>query len=208
VPHLCNHCENPTCISACVPKALYRRDDGLVLIDPDKCSGCKKCMEACPYDVIFFNDDLNLCQKCTGCAHLLDHGDKVPRCVEACPTEAIRFGEESELSEYIDGALVLKPESGCRPKVYYRNMPGRFIAGAVYDPDAEEIVRGAVCTLAGEGTTSSAATDGFGDFWFLNLKEGTYELTIEAKGYGKKSFKTLSTAGADVNLGDIPLQRL
>jgi tetrathionate reductase subunit B len=207
IPHLCNHCENPACMSACEHQALYKRDDGLIILDPGKCKGCRKCQAACPYDAIFFNEELNICQKCSGCAHLLDNGDLVPRCVEACPNEAIIFGEESELTEYIAGAAVLKPESGCNPRVYYRNIPGKFIAGAVYDPDKEEIIKGAVCTLVGEGQTYQAVTDGFGDFWFKDLKKGAYDLIITAEGFEDKTFKALSTKEKDVNIGDIPLQR-
>ncbi len=80
-------------------KAIYKREDGLVIIDPVKCTGCKSCVDACPYGVIYFNDDLNLAQKCTGCAHLLDSGWKEPRCVDACPTLALKFMEESEAKE-------------------------------------------------------------------------------------------------------------
>ena len=74
-----------------------RRDapeiDGMVIIDTVKCTGCRNCVDACPYDVIFFNENLNLAQKCTGCAHLLDDGWAEPRCADACPTEAIIIEE-------------------------------------------------------------------------------------------------------------------
>ena len=91
-------------------KAIYKREDGLVIIDPVKCTGCKNCVDACPYGVIYFNDGLNIAQKCTGCAHLLDSGWKEPRCVDACPTLALKFMEESEAKEYIKKAEFLKPE--------------------------------------------------------------------------------------------------
>ncbi len=100
---------------------------------------------------IYFNDELSLAQKCTGCAHLLDNGYKLPRCVEACPTDALSFGEEEELKDLIAGAGVLKPETGAGPRVYYRNIPGRFIGGTVYDPVAKEVVIGARCLLTTGG---------------------------------------------------------
>jgi len=82
-------------------------------ITKDKCIGCKNCVDACPYDVIYFNEDLNLAQKCTGCAHLLDGGEwKIPRCADACPTEAILFGEEADFADLIAKAEVLQPELG------------------------------------------------------------------------------------------------
>ncbi len=89
---LCMHCDNAACIIACpVEDCIYRRDDGLVIINPDKCTGCKKCIDSCPYNAIYFNPDLNIAQKCTGCAHLLDRGWKEPRCVDACPTLALKM---------------------------------------------------------------------------------------------------------------------
>ena len=127
LPHLCNHCRNAPCIDACPEGALERRGDGLVLLLPDKCSGCKKCVDVCPYDAIFFNETLNIAQKCTGCAHLLDSGEALPRCAEACPTEAIKFGEEAELTDLIAKASVLKPECECDPR---RLLPGH--TGAVH----------------------------------------------------------------------------
>ena len=94
VPTPCMHCEDARCIASCAPGAIYRREDGLVLIDPVKCTGCMSCLDVCPYGSIYFNRDMNLAQKCTGCAHLLDRGWKEPRCADVCPTGAIRFGED------------------------------------------------------------------------------------------------------------------
>ena len=99
-PHLCNHCGEAPCMEACpVEEAMYRRKDGLVIIDPVKCTGCRNCVDACPHKVIYFNEELNIAQKCTGCAHLLDEGWKEPRCVDACPTLAIRFLDEKKAEE-------------------------------------------------------------------------------------------------------------
>jgi Fe-S-cluster-containing dehydrogenase component len=87
------HCDNAPCIKACSEGAIYKREDGLVIIAPEKCTGCRKCADVCPYGALYFNWDLNIAQKCTGCAHLLDKGWKEPRCVDVCPTGALRFGE-------------------------------------------------------------------------------------------------------------------
>ena len=203
---LCNHCRNAACIDVCPTGAAYRRGDGLVILDPEKCGGCKKCMEACPYNAIYFNDALSVAQKCTGCAHLLDSGYEKPRCVEACPHEAIRFGEEAELADEIPGADVRKPETGALPRVYYRNLPGKFIAGTVYDPAAKEIIEGAKVRAVSGGKILHTETDGFGDFWFNDLRVGKWDVTIEAKGFKLRAFEGLRT-DASVNLGDVALER-
>jgi tetrathionate reductase subunit B len=206
IPALCNHCDKPSCLDSCNFGAISKRDDGLVLVEPEKCTGCKDCLAACPYGVIYFNDGLNLAQKCTGCAHLLDDGYAAPRCVEACPTGAIQFGEEAELKEAIAGAAVLQPETGNHPRVYYRNIPGRFIAGTVYDPVEKEVVIGARCRLTSGGKIAEATTDVYGDFWFNDLAIGLYDVAVEADGFEAKYFSGLDT-GKDANLGDIPLAR-
>ena len=206
LPRLCMHCDSAPCVPACtVEGAIYRRDDGLVIIDPVKCTGCKNCVDSCPYSAIYFNEDLNIAQKCTGCAHLLDRGWREPRCVDACPTEAMKFGEESELHTLISKAEVLHPEFKAKPKVYYLNIPSKFVAGTVYDPVEEEVVIGAACTLidSDSGGKFSVITDGFGDFWFEGLRVSTFSLRIESDGK-TKTIDKISTE-EDVNLGDIPL---
>jgi NAD-dependent dihydropyrimidine dehydrogenase PreA subunit len=161
---------------------------------------------ACPYEAIYFNDELNIAQKCTGCAHLLDHGHTLPRCVDACPTDALMFGEEEDFKDFIVGATVREPETGNRPKVYYRNIPGKFIAGTVYDPIEKEVIIGARCRATIGGKTVEVVTDDYGDFWFRDLAMGKYDVVIEAKGYEFKIFKQVD-ATKDVNLGDIPMER-
>jgi tetrathionate reductase subunit B len=205
LPVLCMHCDDAPCIKSCpIEGALYKRPDGLVIIDSVKCTGCKNCVDACPYHVIYFNDDLNIAQKCTGCAHLLDSDWKEPRCVDVCPTGALKFVEESEIKDLIGKAEVLNPEFGAKPRVYYLNIPRKFIAGTVYDPVQKEVIIGATCTLTKNGIKLTKTTDGFGDFWFEGLDEGTYSLKIEAQGFLSKAIEHISTE-KDVNLGDIPL---
>ena len=204
VPVMCQHCEDAPCIASCpVENGISKRDDGLVIINPKTCTGCMSCVDSCPYGAIFYNKDLNLAQKCTGCAHLLDRGWTVPRCADSCPHDAIKFGEESELSDLIAKAETLHPEYGLKTRVYYIGLPKRFIAGTVYDPDAEEVVTGATCTLTGEGDTFTQETNHWGDFWFDGLKAGAYSLEISAAGK-TKTIADISTA-KDVGLGDIPL---
>jgi tetrathionate reductase subunit B len=201
----CQHCADAPCIPVCpVEGALYRRDDGLVIIDPKKCTGCMNCIDACPYDCIFYNEGLHLAQKCTGCTHLLDRGWKEPRCADACPTECIKFGEESEFKDLIKQAEVLNPELKTQPRVYYLHKPKKFVAGTVYDPIRKKIIKGATCTLTGKSGTFTATTDGFGDFWFEDVAIDTYSLQIDADGFPGKKIDNINTE-KDVNLGDIPL---
>ena len=205
-PTFCNHCQKAPCIAAAKDGAVYRRDDGLVIIDPEKAVGQKQLIDACPYGAIYWNEEENVAQKCTGCAHLLDHGAKLPRCVEACPTDALMFGEEEDLADWIAGATVIRPELGCFPRVYYRNVPGQFVAGLLYDPVSEEIVEGAKCRLTNGGKTWFAVSDDFGDFWFMDLPVGKYDLVIEARGYAIKTVSNID-ASECVNLGELALER-
>jgi tetrathionate reductase subunit B len=207
IPILCQHCDDAPCMKACPINIIYKRDDGLVIIDANKCNGCKVCVDACPYKAIYFNESLNIAQKCTGCAHLLDGGEwKVPRCADSCPTEAIKFGEESEFKALIAKAEIMKPELGTKPRVYYLNVPKKFIAGTVYDPKAKEVIIGATCALSGSKLSKAITvnTDAFGDFWFKNLPDGKFSLTISAASFMPKKFDNLNTE-KDINLGDIPL---
>lgn len=204
----CMHCENAPCMKKCKPEAIYRRPDGLVIIDPVKCTGCMNCVDDCPYGVIYFNDDLKVAQKCTGCAHLLDQGWEVPRCVDACTTDALLFGDEEDFKDEIAKATVMHENYGTMPRVYYLNMPKKFIAGTIFDPDLDEVLIGATLTLQNEATGEvlKAETDGFGDFWFKDLDMGKYALWIEKKGYMTRQISHISTE-EDVNVGDIPLSK-
>ena len=202
LPVLCQHCDNPPCQKA-APDAVYKRDDGLVIIDPEKAKGNQKLVDSCPYKVIFWNQEAQIAQKCTGCAHLIDRKFPidVPRCADNCHLDVIKFGEESELD--LAGAEVLHPEFGTKPRVYYRGLPKKFVAGTVYDPQAKEVIEGAVCTLKGASGTFTSTTDDWGDFWLRGLPEDDFELTIEANGKAVKL--EVSTKFEDVGLGDIAL---
>ena len=118
--------------------------------------------------------------------------------------------EEDEAKKLIKNAEYLKPERKALDKVrvHYLNLPKRFVAGTVYDPDEKEVIIGATCTLRDNdgGQLFKVETDCFGDFWFHGLADGIYSLKIEAKGFAARSFDKLNTE-KDINLGDIPLSR-
>jgi ferredoxin len=188
-------------------KAIYKRDDGIVIIDPEKCRGHRSCMDACPYGVIYFNDDLNIAQKCTFCAHLLDEGWKEPRCVDACPTGAFTFGEESEMKELIAKGEPLRPELTVKPRVFYVGLPKKFITGTVFDPNLDECAEGATITLSDmkNGEKHTVETDSYGDFWFKGMKDGTYSLLVEKKGYQTHMMGPVDATKGDVNVGRIAI---
>lgn len=207
-PTPCMHCDNAKCIEAAKKGAVYKRADGLVIIDPEKAKDQRQIVDACPYNAVYWNEVLSIPQKCTGCAHLLDEG-KPPRCVEACGTDALFFGEEEDLKDMIAKAEVMMPEAGHRPRVYYLNLPKSFVAGEVWDPAIDECLEGAAVTLTEKagGKTRTTVTDGFGDFWFEKLPGGAYSLKVEKTGYQAAEIDNVD-ATESVNVGDIPLRAL
>jgi hypothetical protein len=90
--------------------------------------------------------------------------------------------------------------------VYYRNIPGKFIAGTVYDPTEKEVVIGAKVRGLSGGKQVVTHTDEFGDFWLSDLAVGKFDVFIEAEGFEQKSFCGVDTAES-VNLDEIPLKR-
>lgn len=97
----CMHCNEPDCLSACPVGSYTKRPDGPVIYDPDKCIGCRYCMNACPFSVPHFDYDKGLVEcafidKCTMCPQRIDVGF-APACVATCPTDALEFGEREEL---------------------------------------------------------------------------------------------------------------
>lgn len=184
------------------PEVCQEREDGLIVIDPVKAQGRKDLAEK--FEGVYWNEELNIPQACTGCAHLLDDPNspiKEPRCVGNCPVHAIEFGELSELDT--EGCEVLRPEDEGKTHVLYRNLPKKFIAGTVYDPEAEEIIEGATVTAVSDKGTFTATTDNFGDFWLRQLPEAEWTVTIAAG--GKEKVLSVSTMEEDKGLGDIPL---
>ena len=208
----CQHCADAPCIDAARDGAVYRRDDGIVVIDPEKAKGQKDIVNACPYRVIFWNAETQLPQKCTMCAHRLDEGEKQPRCVESCPTGALMFGDLDDSNSDIairaaaDDVEVLRPEFNTNPLVKYIGIPKRFIAGEVVLKGKEdECARGVKITLQGDGKKMETVSDVYGDFEFEGLaKNTTYKVTLEEKGYTARTIEV--TTQTDVNLGEVVLE--
>jgi Fe-S-cluster-containing dehydrogenase component len=126
-PRSCLHCETPACVTVCPTGASYKRaEDGIVLVDEDKCIGCKLCSWACPYGAREYSAVEGVMKKCTLCVDRiyntnLDEADRQPACVQACPTRARHFGDlgdpDSDVSKLVAerGGVALMPELGYQP---------------------------------------------------------------------------------------------
>jgi anaerobic dimethyl sulfoxide reductase subunit B len=98
VSSACMHCENPICMDVCPSAAISKDENGIVLIDQDKCIGCRYCSWACPYGAPQFNESIGVMTKCNMCKDLVDKGER-PACVESCPYRALDFGPLDELQK-------------------------------------------------------------------------------------------------------------
>jgi Fe-S-cluster-containing dehydrogenase component len=121
----CNHCTHATCVYMCPTGASHRwNDSNIVLVDPNKCTGCKACIAACPYDARLIMHPGGYIDKCTFCSHRVEKGLD-PACVATCPTHCMHFGLLDDPSSTVSELLrtrkhkVLNPETGNEPNVYY-----------------------------------------------------------------------------------------
>ncbi len=120
----CNHCTDAPCVKICPTKALFTRDDGIVDFDSERCIGCKSCLQGCPYDAIYLDEDTHTAAKCNFCAHRIDENLE-PACVVVCPTHSIWVGDlddpDSGISQLIttNPVAVRAPEQHTGPNVFY-----------------------------------------------------------------------------------------
>jgi len=125
-PRNCNHCTNPACVAACTHNALYKREqDGIVVLDQDRCRGDRLCIEACPYKAIYFNPVTEKGEKCIACYPRVEAGI-APACNRQCPGRTRHFGflddVESDVHKLVHVwkvALPLRPDHETGPNVYY-----------------------------------------------------------------------------------------
>ena len=219
LPVPCMHCADGPCIKAAREGAIYKRPDGVVMIDPLKAKGQKQVVQACPYHAIVWNEETQAPQKCTMCAHLLDKGWEKTRCVQSCPTGALSMlllePADMEALAATKGLQTLSPEKKTGPRVYYKHLyryTHSFIGGSVAAriDDREECLEGADVSLLVEHEERKATqtTDAFGDFRFDGLAEGglRYAVRIEHAGYKPQTLEVdLRTAAY---LGTIFLARV
>ena len=195
IPIMCQHCHTPACAEGAAEGAVYTRNGGIVIIDPTRAKGAKSIVGSCPYGAVYWNEALELPQKCTLCAHMLDSGAKTTRCVECCPTGALVFGDikdpESDVSK-LSARLGERLETynlrfGTRPRVKYHGLPKPFIAGelAFSDRIGEPACGVGVALVCKEtGKSYATVTNAFGDFEFKYLQFGdTYTVQIKTPGY-------------------------
>ena len=151
LPIPCMHCDDADCIKAAGNEAIYKRDDGIVIVDHHRCIGCRYCMIACPFNARWFNFKDNehwpnkaqpkrshgVAESCTLCAHRLDVGG-TPACVEACREKGAGVASEgigalfvgdlndpqSDVSRMIAEKAVkrIREDLGTAPKVYYIDL--------------------------------------------------------------------------------------
>jgi Fe-S-cluster-containing dehydrogenase component len=130
-PKSCLHCEDPPCVPVCPTGASYKRkEDGIVLVDYDKCIGCNYCAWACPYGVRELDEQRKVMTKCTLCVdrihdQTLPEAERQPACVMACPTNARLFGDVHDPDSVVSvairerGGYALMPEAGTSPANHY-----------------------------------------------------------------------------------------
>jgi Fe-S-cluster-containing dehydrogenase component len=190
MPVMCNHCDDAPCMKVAKNGAVRKRDDGIVIIDPEKAKGQKAIVDACPYGAVWWNEEKQIPQAWIFDAHLLDQGWTRTRAEQICPTgvfESLK-AEDAEMQrrKERDGLEVLKPELGTRPRVYYKNlhlMTRCFVGGSVVASvnGVEECVEGAQVTLSRNGVeVARTTTDTFGEFKIDKLEPNSrgYQLDV------------------------------
>ena len=215
MPIPCMQCDAAPCIKAAKDGAVYKRPDGIVIINPGKAVGQKQIVDACPYGAIFWNEDKQLPQKCTFCVQRLEEG-KVPKCVQACPSKAMIFGDlddpKSDVSKLLASgeAKAFHPEHSTKPRVYYiglERVTKNFLAASVVFGDVDECAEKVKATLVNKqsGEEKTALTDTYGVFEFIGLSKGKYSLKLEHAGYVEKTMDV--DLEADNYLGAVNLNR-
>ncbi len=230
LPLPCQHCADAPCMKDSPEGTIYRRDDGIVMIDPEKAKGHPEIVDTCPYGAIWWNEEENIAQKCIFCAHLLDDPTwkaHTTRCAHICPNEAMKtyFVEPEEMEKMIteEGLEAYLPELGTKPTTLYKNLyqytknfisAGVLVGGDCYE-GATVTLRskegGIACTSSGAGVANcddtsvlaTRTTNFFGEFKFDGLNNGEY--TVEVDAGGRKYSTTATVKDESLNLGFIEL---
>jgi len=162
----CNHCDDAPCTTICPVTALYRREDGIIDFDNDRCIGCKACTQACPYDALYIDPNTKTAAKCNYCTHRVDKGIE-PACVVVCPEHAIISGDmdnpASEISQMLaeNTFEVRKAEKGTKPKVFYLNAQPESLTPTASAKEATYLWGS---QEEGVGHNAKKGTEGIGEF--------------------------------------------
>ena len=164
LPRLCNHCTYPACVAACPRKAIYKRpEDGIVLIDQQRCRGYRECVKACPYKKSMYNHVTRVSEKCIFCFPAVEQGI-APRCMRTCIGKVRTVGtlntpDNVDPENPIDFlvhvkkiALPLYPQYGLEPNIYYIppiHVPTKFTR-QMFGPGVDEAIETYRRVRAGE----------------------------------------------------------
>lgn len=192
MPVMCNHCDDAPCMKAAHDGAVRKREDGIVIIDPEKSKGQKQIVDSCPYGAISWNEEKQIPQAWPFDVHLLDEGWTRTRGEQACPTQVFRTikveDEEMQRIRAAEGLEVLKPELGTKPRVYYKNLhliTKCFVGGTVVKHVAgiEECAAGVEVVLEKDGReVGRATTDSFGEFVIDKLEPNSRGYHLKTAG--------------------------
>jgi Fe-S-cluster-containing dehydrogenase component len=215
MPVMCNHCDDAPCMKAATGGAVRKRDDGIVIIDPEKAKGQKQIVDACPYGAISWNEEKQLPQAWIFDAHLLDTGWTQTRAEQGCPTGVFKSlkVEDAEMARVAkeQGLEVLKPELGTKPRIYYKNLhlfTTCFVGGTVVMDvnGVEECAANAEVVLTRDGReVGRATTDAFGEFRLDRVDPNSGPYQLQASGRAGKASTQFSVGTESPYLGTLRL---
>ena len=215
LPVMCNHCDDAPCMKAARDGAVRKREDGIVIIDPEKAKGQKQIVESCPYGAISWNEEKQIPQAWPFDAHLLDEGWTKTRGEQACPTQVFRTikVEDAEMQriQVQEGLEVLRPELGTKPRIYYKNLhmiTKCLVGGTVvhHVKGVEECAAGVEVVLEKDGReVGRATTDTFGEFVIDKLEPNSSGYQLKAAGSAGKCSTQFDLAGESRYLGVMTL---
>ncbi len=213
---MCNQCDNAPCIKAAKDGAVYKRKDGIVMIDPDKSKGQKHLVKSCPYGNIWWNEEFQVPQKYSFDAHLLDIGWTEPRITQVCASGCLSAAKLDDAAMQrraeAEGLETLEAGRGTHGHVWYRNLAlftKEHIAGSVatvIDGLEECCAEADVTVMKAQKSLQHLKTDFFGDFKFdaLDANSGDYTIRVMWNGLSKEVHVKLTES---VNIGVVMLGR-
>ena len=190
VPVTCSHCDEAACVKLDQTGAIYRRPDGIVLIDPEKAKGNKELVKTLPLSPDRVERRARSWPRSAPSAPISwTRASRSPAAWSPAPRARCVFGDLDDPASAVAklvaaGATeVLHPEYAMGEKVTYRNLPKKFVAGTVIYGDIDEVAKDVEVILSGDGTTLTTKTNGFGDFEFEGLPD---EHRLHGQGRGPR----------------------